>query len=738
VGDVRIAEDRRQEQERCEIALAALALLNQSAPSLDLVRALLQLIQERTGLPWVGIRLHQGDGYPLYVAEGESLRLVPESEHACLPAPGQKPLPCLCGCLLVGDPPAGARFTQGGSFWTRDAPAIQRGAGSTEALALVPLRSGGELVGLLHLRGPNLLLDLALVSFLEPLAASLGVALGRRPGEEEAKLHAAELAALAETGLSLLELPPGADIYGLIAERLREIVGDAMVAVCRYEGEGRIVVRSLLGMGKLTDSLVAALGRAVDGFSVKLSPEIESSLRQGRLAKMGGDLYELVNGALPQMVCRAIERVIQIDSVHAIGFVRKGRLLGSMALVVRRGGRPVNLPLIEAFTTLASVALERHLAEQERAQIEEQLLHSQRLEAIGTLAGAVAHDFNNMLTVILSLSAIAAQELPEGQPLRADLEEIQRAAQRAERLTRQLLAFARRQVMRLEVVDLNEVVRTIKGMLGRLLGEDIEVRLELGEGPARVGVDVGQMEQVIVNLATNARDAMPDGGMLRIRVEVSADDGERSALLTVSDTGQGMDPQTCRRALEPFFTTKAKGRGTGLGLSTAYGIVEQFGGRLCVESAPGEGTTVRIHLPWAEGDWVRVEPKSPSPQHASQGDETILVTEDEEVVRRLALRVLKQRGYTVLAARDGLEAQRIANEHPGPIHLLLTDLVMPGMSGGETARLLVAKRPELRVLFMSGYIDRSRDLLDEHAVILEKPFTGSLLAAAVRRALDGQ
>ncbi len=741
-GDVRTAEAWRGERGLLELAFSALELLNQPAPSLDLVRALLLLIEERTGLT-VGIRLRQGDAFPLYVAEGASLRLVAESEHAC-PRTVERPrapLPaCLCGPVLLGEAPAGLTLTRGGSLWLEDAAAAPPATGeaSGRALALVPVRAGAELAGLLHLVGPAPELGAERLALFERLGAGLGVALGRRPTEEQAEHHAADLTFLAETGLLLLEVAPEEDIYQMIGERLREIAGDAMVAVCHFDSEShRIVVRSLLGLGKLADSLAASLGRAVDGFTVTPSPEIEHALRLGRLVKAEGSLHTLVNGALPEVVCRAIEHVLRVDAVHAIGFVRKGRLLGSLALVLRKGGRPANLPLIEAFTTLAAVALERHLVEQERRQIEEQLLHSQRLEAIGTLAGAVAHDFNNMLTVILSLSAIAAQELPADLPQRADLEEIHRAAQRAERITRQLLAFARRQVMRLEIVDLNEVVRSIRGMLSRLLGEDIEVRLSLGETPARVRVDAGQIEQVIVNLATNARDAMPRGGLLQIAVEeLASREGAREVQLTVADTGRGMDEETRRRALEPFFTTKAAGRGTGLGLSTANAIIEQFGGRLALESRPGEGTRVLIVLPWCESEVGEAE--RPDVVAPDAGSETILVVEDEEVVRRLALRVLGQRGYTVLVARDGLEAQRVASEHAGPIHLLLSDVVMPGMSGGETARLLRAARPELKVLFMSGYVDRSRDLLDPMVEILEKPFTGGLLAAAVRRVIDGE
>jgi signal transduction histidine kinase len=721
-----------------ELASAALEHLNQPAPSLDLVRSLLHLIREQTGLSHVSIRLRQGDAFPLYVAERESLRLVPEAEHPCLVAARVRaPLPtCLCGQLLLGEPPAGLRAC-GGSLCL-EVSAAERWRPTRDhlpaALAWIPVRSGGELLGLLHLGGTAVALHPERVAHLDRLAACLGIALGRRRGEALSEQHTAELTFLAETGLRLLELAPGEDIYQVIGERLREIVGDAMVAVCHYDEEAeRIHVRSLLGLGSLSDALVAALGRTIDNFAVTLTPEIASDLRQGRLVTLGGSLHELVNRALPELACRGIERLLRVDSVHAIGFVRRGRLLGSMALVTRQGGRPVNLPLIEAFTTQAAVALERHLAEQERHQIEEQLRHSQRLEAIGTLAGAVAHDFNNMLTVILSLSAMAAQELPEGMPQREDLEEIQRAAQRAERLTRQLLTFARRQVMRIETVDLCEVVRSIRGMLGRLLGEDIEVRIELEESPARVRVDVGQIEQVIVNLATNARDAMPRGGLLRIRVEAQRDANQ--VLLTVSDTGRGMDAETRRRALEPFFTTKEAGRGTGLGLSTTYAIVEQFGGRLALESAPGAGTTVSIYLPVASDEATRTELRVAATA-PDGGNETVLVVEDEEVVRRLAIRVLGQRGYTTLVARDGLEAQRIASDHAGPIHLLLSDVVMPGMSGGETARLLRAARPELKVLFMSGYVDRSRDLLEPAAEILEKPFTGALLAAAVRRALD--
>ncbi|HVS08310.1 MAG TPA: MASE1 domain-containing protein [Planctomycetota bacterium] len=382
----------------------------------------------------------------------------------------------------------------------------------------------------------------------------------------------------------------------------------------------------------------------------------------------------------------------------------------------------------------------------ERRRLEAQLLHAQRLESIGRLAGGVAHDFNNLLTAILGYAELARIDLPEGHPARASLRQVQAAAERATALTRQLLAFARRQVIAPARLDLNQLVLDLHSMLERLLGEDIELatRTEAGLWPVRA--DASQIEQVVLNLAVNARDAMPGGGRLVVQtsnavLERTIDRGEeiapgRYVLLEVSDTGCGMDESTLARAFEPFFTTKPQGRGTGLGLSTCYGIVRQSGGHVFGSSEPGRGTTFKVFLPIAAGEIE--EPLVAEPHPEERGEETVLLVEDDALVREVAVLALRSRGYTVLEAANGLEALERSREHAGEIALLVSDMLMPGMGGRELAERLERERPEVRVLFVTGFTE-DESLLEggggEERTVLQKPFTASSLARKVRQVL---
>ncbi len=397
---------------------------------------------------------------------------------------------------------------------------------------------------------------------------------------------------------------------------------------------------------------------------------------------------------------------------------------------------------------------ERKAAEETRerlAMVEEKLRQSQKMEAVGRLAGGVAHDFNNLLTAISGYSELLLHRLPEYSTLRRDVEEIRKAGDRAATLTRQLLAFSRRQILQPKVLDLNAVVGGMERMLRRLIGEDIELSADLSPSLSPVKADPGQIEQVIVNLAVNARDAMPGGG----RIRIATSDAELSpayavahpgvvpgphVLLSVADTGHGMSEETRAHLFEPFFTTKEKGKGTGLGLATVYGIVQQSGGHIRVTSVPGGGATFFIYLPRIESG----EGDLPGGQHLSlprpsPGTETILLAEDEEVVRRLAREILSENGYKVLEAGNGREALLISEAHRGEIHLLLTDVVMPTMSGRELTDRIRPLRPDLRIMYMSGYTD---DAILRHGVLengipfLQKPFTPEELARKVREVLD--
>jgi PAS domain S-box-containing protein len=385
---------------------------------------------------------------------------------------------------------------------------------------------------------------------------------------------------------------------------------------------------------------------------------------------------------------------------------------------------------------------ERKSAQREREQLAERIEASQRLESIGRLAGGVAHDFNNLLTVIISCSGFALAGLPEGGALRADLEEIDRAARRAADLTRQLLAFSRRQVLEPRIMDLNRAADGLRRMLRRLLGEDIEIEIRTAAEPALVLVDPGQIDQVLLNLAVNARDAMPDGGTLAIEIRVGDPGpdgpGEREVVVGVSDTGVGMDEQTRKRVFEPFFTTKELGKGTGLGLSTVYGIISQSGGSIGVRSEVGRGTTFEIRFPLAGAAPVPVPAADSAPPRPA-GRETVLVVDDEPAIRTLARRILTDAGFVVLSAAGGTEALEVFEGSAGDIDLLLTDVLMPGTSGRQLALDLARLRPGLRVVFMSGY---SEDVLSHQGDrelgirFLPKPFEAVQLVRKVREVLD--
>jgi signal transduction histidine kinase/CheY-like chemotaxis protein len=385
----------------------------------------------------------------------------------------------------------------------------------------------------------------------------------------------------------------------------------------------------------------------------------------------------------------------------------------------------------------------------DRRALEERLRQSQKMEAVGRLAGGVAHDFNNLLTVIQGYSELMLNDLRPSHPMHDEVLEIKKAADRAASLTSQLLTFSRQQVLAPKVFELNGVVGNMDNLLRRLLGEDVEFVTKLTPGLGRMKADVGQIEQVIMNLAVNARDAMPRGGRLVIETSNAALDSTFSRehhgvvpgeyiMLSVSDTGSGMDSETQSRIFEPFFTTKEQGKGTGLGLATVYGIVKQAGGYVWVYSESGKGTTFKVYFP-------RVEFSTDVADHSSKGKakyfgtETILLVEDEDGVRALVRQVLSKHGYSVLQAATGAEALAICDQHTKHIDLLLTDVVLKHMSGRELSEVMVTRRPDMKVIFMSGYTD---DAVVHHGVLahstafLQKPFTTQALVKMLREVLD--
>jgi PAS domain S-box-containing protein len=382
-----------------------------------------------------------------------------------------------------------------------------------------------------------------------------------------------------------------------------------------------------------------------------------------------------------------------------------------------------------------------------RKQLEAQLLQSQKMEAVGMLAGGIAHDFNNLLTIIGGYSQLLLASLPATDRNRSAVEQILKASERAAGLTRQLLAFSRRQVMQPKVLDLNLLVGSLAVMLRRLIGEDVDLRLELARDLGQVSVDAGQIEQVIMNLAVNSRDAMPKGGTLTIQTaNIDLDENYTAThtrvkagsyvMLAVIDTGSGMDEQTRSRLFEPFFTTKQQGRGTGLGLSIVFGIVRQTGGNVEVASEPGVGTSVKVYLPRAS---QALTPEADLPvEQTERGSETILLVEDEEMVRKLVSETLEQEGYKILQASGPEQAWKICREYDGRIDLMITDVVMPKESGRALAARMAEVRPDMKVLYMSGYTDT--EILgrggDETPIqFLQKPFTPGALASKVRNVL---
>jgi signal transduction histidine kinase/ActR/RegA family two-component response regulator len=385
-----------------------------------------------------------------------------------------------------------------------------------------------------------------------------------------------------------------------------------------------------------------------------------------------------------------------------------------------------------------------------RRQLEDQLRQAQKMEAVGMLAGGIAHDFNNLLTIINGYSQLILNALGPTDTHRHSVEQIMKAGERAAALTQQLLAFSRRQVLQPRVVDLNKLVGNASTMLQRLIGEDIELHLDLGTDLGRVNADPGQIEQVVMNLAVNARDAMPRGGVLIIETANIEFDEHYAAhhinvkagsyvRLAVSDNGAGMDEATRARLFEPFFTTKHPGQGTGLGLSTVFGIVRQSGGSLEVYSEPGRGTTVKIYLPRIDQP-VAIEAESHKKRKVVRGTETILLAEDDEMVRTLVRETLERQGYRVLETSDPAQARRTADQHKGTVHLLITDVIMPKINGRELAQQLLKTWPDLKVLYMSGYTDNAvlaSGILEKDVAFLQKPFTPAALAEKVRDILEG-
>jgi PAS domain S-box-containing protein len=498
--------------------------------------------------------------------------------------------------------------------------------------------------------------------------------------------------------------------------RYRSLIQSAVYGIYRSTLEGKFL--------DVNPALVNMLGYANAEDVLSLDPKTDVFLDADAMTRLMGEF----------------QRGSRLDSVE----LRWKRKDGN-AITVRLSGRVVSTPgeTDEVLEVIAEDVTERRV-------LEEQFRQAQKMEAVGRLAGGVAHDFNNLLMVVSGYTEVLLENTDRISPMYPKIEAIQQATDRATTLTRQLLAFSRKQLLELKVVDMNAIVTDMERLLRPLIGENIELITKPENNLGRTRADAGQIEQVIMNLVVNSKDAMPNGGKITIQTaNVSLDDDWRReysyiqpgpyVMLSVSDNGQGMDKETQSRIFEPFFTTKEKGKGTGLGLSTVYGIVKQSGGYVFAHSEVAKGTTFRIYLPRVED---AAEPMSPShtAKTSLRGSETVLLVEDEESVRQLVRETLAARGYNVLEADDGQKALEISASHAGTIHMLVTDVVMPGMSGRELAKLLVESRPQIKVLYLSGYTEDAiihQGALDSGTAFLQKPFTLQMLSRKVRDVLNG-
>ena len=498
--------------------------------------------------------------------------------------------------------------------------------------------------------------------------------------------------------------------------RYRSLVQSAVYGIYRSSVDGRFL--------DVNPALIHMLGYDSADEVVKLDPQREV----------------FVEPAEHERLLQEFQRTGCLDSAE----VRWKRKDGSV-ITVRLSGRAAT-ELDEADQALEIIAEDIT----ERRALEDQFRQAQKMEAVGRLAGGVAHDFNNLLMVVSGYTEVLMEALDQNDPLLVKVQAIQQAADRATTLTRQLLAFSRKQLLELKVVDVNSIVADMERLLRPLIGENIDLTTKLTPNVGHTRADAGQLEQVIMNLVVNAKDAMPDGGRILIQTSEADPDTARREhsliepgtyiLLSVSDTGAGMDRETQSRIFEPFFTTKEKGKGTGLGLSTVYGIVKQGGGYIFAQSEPGCGTTFRIYLPRVAdpADSPRVDKHA---QAAAGGSETVLLVEDEESVRELVRETLKTRGYRVIEASDGIAGMRVSEEYQGNIEILITDVVMPGMSGRELAKRVAAARPNIRVLYLSGYTEDAiihEGALEPGTGFLQKPFTLQVLARKVREVLQGE
>ena len=551
---------------------------------------------------------------------------------------------------------------------------------------------------------------------------------------------------------------------GRVAPELYEVVGqredgttfDVEIRATPVQFEGmpgaQAILQNITGRKRMEAELRDSEERYRLLFERNLAG-VYRSTAEGRMLECNRAFAKMMGYASPAEVLAQPAVAFHADSHAREIFVERLRREGSLLNQENQGRRKdgsliwviENVSLMHSEDATDEVLLGTVFDMTERRKLEEQLLQSQKMEAVGRLAGGIAHDFNNLLTAVAGYTELLIGQFEEGDPRLEFAEEIREAGKRAASLTQQLLAFSRRQVLEPRVLDLNAVIANMEKMLRRVIGEDVDLMTSLSPSLWRAKADPAQIEQAILNLVVNARDAMPRGGQLTLETaNVELDARYASGvpgphvMLAVSDTGVGMDTEQQARLFEPFYTTKERGKGTGLGLSTTYGVVKQSGGSIWVYSERGQGTTFKIYLPRCEEPLDETH-EAPLPAIPLTGTETALLVEDEPEVRRLVEKILGMQGYTVMSAASPAEAIAHSRGHSGTIEILVTDVIMPGMNGRELARVLLTTRPSLRVLYMSGYTDAviaQQGILEPGTAFLSKPFTPDSLARKVREVLD--
>ena len=712
IGYFRDTSGRRLSEGRRNLTSTILRALNSPRDIKTLTRDILHLLKEYVGAEAAGIRMRSGEDFPYLEAIGfpdgfimeESSLLTCGGQTAACEEDGGLRLACLCGSVIGGGPAGPSPFfTDRGSLWTNTASALFSTARADiaslrgrcvregyESIALVPLRSGDEIVGILQFadKRPGLFTG-ENIEYLENMGSTIGIALLRKEAEE--RIRASE-------------------------ENYRDIFENAMEGMFRRTPEGLLLsVNPALARIHGYASPVEMVLDVVDTSKKGLWVHPEERARYGELLENEG----AVRGF-------AAEQYRKDGSVYLASFNTRA-VAGADGKILYYDG------IVQDIT--------------DKRMLEEQLRQAQKMEAIGTLAGGVAHDFNNLLTVIMGFSNLIQMKIGRDDHLRPYVDQIVASANKAADLTQSLLAFSRKQRIDPEPHKMNDVVRSTAKLLKRLLPEDIELKVGLCDTDPVARLDLTQIDQVLMNLATNARDAMPKGGLLLIKTgETTLGEAFRKAhgfgtpgryvLLSVSDSGVGMDPQTMARIFEPFFTTKEVGKGTGLGLASVYGIVKQHEGYVTVESDLRTGTTFDIYLPLVEHGTSQEDAPTDTTR---KGTETLLIVEDDLDVRKMMTKILQSHGYATMEAADGDEAVRVYGEQKGAIDLVLLDVVMPGKNGKEVFDEITAINPRVKAIFVSGYtgdVVIGKGIQSEKVDFLEKPLSLAKLQAKVREVLD--